>query len=211
VSFVAFLRHGSALSILAIRRRKEAADEKIKEMLRLFVTTPQTKVIYFGGGHDSGYGGSVRARSCTHRISQTDLSALSHYQNLGFEDKIVILKGYAEIAYDLRNLSFRAISSDGLFMQEKIDLEPLGNGTTPAVQTSESHNRGPPAPSSNQSAPAAPGGSYATAAGTLPVPGLSPTQRAPSPGHLRRTSRGGQRRIDPSKVRLTLEIVSWGP
>lgn len=41
------------------RRRKEAADEKIKEMLRTFVTTPQTRIVYFGGGHDSGYGGLV--------------------------------------------------------------------------------------------------------------------------------------------------------
>jgi hypothetical protein len=44
-------------------RRKEAADEKIKEMLRMFVTAPQTKVVYFGGGHDSGYAGLVNESS----------------------------------------------------------------------------------------------------------------------------------------------------
>ncbi|KAG9099422.1 hypothetical protein FRC06_005292 [Ceratobasidium sp. 370] len=161
-----------------VGRRKEAADEKIKEMFRLFVTTPQTKVIYFGGGHDSGYG-----------------STLSHYQNLGFEEKIVMLKGYAEIAYDLRNLSFRTIPSDGLFMQEKLDLDALGNNVPPVAPAPEGHNRTASGGSQSSQAP----GSYASAAGTLAVPGSAPAQRAPSPGQLRRASRQGQRRIDPSK------------
>ncbi|KAG8722487.1 hypothetical protein FRC08_001543 [Ceratobasidium sp. 394] len=166
------------MHLMDVGRRKEAADEKIKEMLRLFVTTPQTKVVYFGGGHDSGYG-----------------STLSHYQNLGFEEKIVMLKGYAEIAYDLRNLSFRTIPSDGLFMQEKIDLDALGNNALPVTPAPEGHNR---TASGGSQSPQGPG-SYASAASTLAVPGTTLAQRAPSPGHPRRTSRQGQRRIDPSK------------
>ncbi|KAG8739472.1 hypothetical protein FRC10_005602 [Ceratobasidium sp. 414] len=168
------------IHMMDVGRRKEAADEKIKEMFRLFVTTPQTKVIYFGGGHDSGYG-----------------STLSHYQNLGFEEKIVMLKGYAEIAYDLRNLSFRTIPSDGLFMQEKIDLDALGNNAPLVTLAPEGHHRTASNGSGNQSSQTP--GSYASAAGTLAVLGPTSAQRAPSPGHLRRTSRQGQRRIDPSK------------
>ncbi|KAF8607930.1 hypothetical protein BDV93DRAFT_519918 [Ceratobasidium sp. AG-I] len=160
------------IHMMDVGRRKEAADEKIKEMLRTFVTTPQTRVVYFGGGHDSGYGG-----------------ALSHYQNLGFEDKIVILKGYAELAYDLRNLPFKTISSDSLFMQEKIDTESSGS-LTGAFST---------ASNVNQNAPVF---SYASAA-TLVVPKPVSVGRSPSPGHSRRPSRelprGGQRRIDTSK------------
>jgi hypothetical protein len=49
----------SDIDCVCYSRRKEAADEKIKEMLRVFAVAPQTKIIYFGGGHDSGYGGSV--------------------------------------------------------------------------------------------------------------------------------------------------------
>ena len=117
-------------------------------------------------------------------------SALSHYQNLGFEDKIVILKGYTELAYDLRNLPFKIISSDSLFMQEKIDPENSG-GPTGAFSTANNANQN------------APGFSYASAA-TLAVPKPMSVGRSPSPGHARRPSRevprGGQRRIDTSKV-----------
>ncbi|CCO26413.1 hypothetical protein BN14_00436 [Rhizoctonia solani AG-1 IB] len=91
--------------MMDVGRRKEAADEKIKEMLRMFVTAPQTKVVYFGGGHDSGYAG-----------------ALSHYHNLGLQDKIVILQGYDRITYDLKKIPFRVMGIEGLFMSEKVDL-----------------------------------------------------------------------------------------
>lgn len=122
--------------------------------------------------------------------------ALSHYQNLGLKDKIVILKGYSEIAYDLRNLTFRTLSSDGLFMQEKIDSEVQGSPQAPIVH--------PPAPivispTRSQNSVTS---SYASAA-TLAVPLATPKQRSPSPGHTRRASRDagrGQRRIDTSKV-----------
>ncbi|KAG8697025.1 hypothetical protein FRC09_008114 [Ceratobasidium sp. 395] len=167
------------IHMMDVGRRKEAADEKIKEMLRLFVTNPQTKVVYFGGGHDSGYG-----------------STLSHYQSMGFEEKIVVLKGYAEIAYDLRTLSFRTISSDGLFMQEKIDVDVLGNNA-PIAQAPEGHNRSSSGGGGNQSSTNL--GSYASAAGTLVVPASVIAPRTPSPGHVRRASRSGTRRIDTSK------------
>ncbi|KAG8763035.1 hypothetical protein FRC11_006325, partial [Ceratobasidium sp. 423] len=91
------------IHMMDVGRGKEAADEKIKEMLRMFATAPQTKAVYFGGGHDSG--------------------ALSRYQNLGLEGKIVVLKGYDDIAYDLRKLPFRVMNTKGLFMSEKIDLD----------------------------------------------------------------------------------------
>ncbi|QRV72491.1 hypothetical protein RhiJN_00505 [Ceratobasidium sp. AG-Ba] len=170
------------IHLMDVGRRKEAADEKIKEMLRLFVATPQTKVIYFGGGHDSGYG-----------------STLSHYQNLGFEDKIVILKGYAEVAYDLRNLLFKVISSDGLFMQEKIDVEALGNINTSPTPTADGHSRNNSTESAAYCAPPAGlGTSYASAASVLVVPVNKSSNRSPSPGNTRWPTRS-QRRIDVSK------------
>ncbi|KAH7343721.1 hypothetical protein B0J17DRAFT_188440 [Rhizoctonia solani] len=167
------------IHMMDVGRRKEAADEKIKEMLRVFVAAPQTKVVYFGGGHDSGYAGT-----------------LSRYQNLGLEDKIVILKGYDDIAYDLRKFPFRIMSTDGLFMPEKVDLDPqtdvLPQPNPQPMGRSAGWNRTtPPAVTS-----------YASAA-TLTVPPLATKNRSPSPSHARRasrdTGRGGQRRIDTSK------------
>ncbi|KAJ1308724.1 hypothetical protein OPQ81_004415 [Rhizoctonia solani] len=168
------------IHMMDVGRRKEAADEKIKEMLRVFATAPQTKIIYFGGGHDSGYA-----------------SALSCYQNLGLEEKIVILKGYDEIAYDLRKLPFRIMNTEGLFMSEKIDLdsqvdvqgqlgpEPAAKGVTGSRITT-----------SNTMI------SYASVT-TLSVPPTTKNNRSPSPGHTKPISRGvgggGQRRVDTSK------------
>ncbi|KDN51039.1 hypothetical protein RSAG8_00668, partial [Rhizoctonia solani AG-8 WAC10335] len=167
------------IHMMDVGRRKEAADEKIKEMLRVFATAPQTKVVYFGGGHDSGYAG-----------------ALSHYQNLGLQDKIVILKGYAEIAYDLRKLPFRIMDTEGLFMSEKVDLDAQADVQAQvgpqAIAGGVSGNR-------NTSPTVT---SYALAA-TLTVPPSTTKNRSPSPGHVRRISRdagrSGQRRIDTSK------------
>ncbi|CAE6426543.1 unnamed protein product [Rhizoctonia solani] len=143
---------------------KEAADEKIKEMLRVFVAAPQTQVVYFGGGHDSGYAG-----------------ALSHYQNLGLEDKIVILKGYDDIAYDLRKFPFRIMGTEGLFMSEKVGIDAQADvQAQPNLQPM---------------------------AATLTVPPSTTGNRSPSPSHVRRTSRdagkSGQRRVDTSKVGRT--------
>lgn len=170
------------IHMMDVGRKKEAADEKIKEMLRVFATAPQTKAIYFGGGHDSGYVG-----------------ALSNCQNLGLEEKIVILKGYTEIAYDLRGLPFRVMDTDGLFMPEKMDAEIQGNS-----QTASTPQLAPTATNGNrtQNVASTATGSYASAA-TLAVPLPPPGRRSPSPGHTRIPSRdagrGGQRRIDPSK------------
>ncbi|CAE7085930.1 unnamed protein product [Rhizoctonia solani] len=161
--------------MMDVGRGKEAADEKIKEMLRIFAMAPQTKIVYFGGGHDSGYAG-----------------ALSHYQNLGLEDKIVILKGYDAIAYDLRKLPFRIMDTEGLFMSEKVDPDVQAQTGPEMITRGASSNRiSPPAITS-----------YALAA-TLTVPPPAAKNRSPSPSHVRRTSRdagkSGQRRIDTSK------------
>ncbi|CAE6393252.1 unnamed protein product [Rhizoctonia solani] len=171
------------IHMMDVGRRKEAADEKIKEMLRVFVTAPQTKIIYFGGGHDSGYAG-----------------ALSHYQNLGLEDKIVILKGYDEIAYDLRKLPFRIMDTDGLFMSQKVDLDAQADAQTQVGPQTNARGL-----SSNRATPPTVA-SYALAA-TLTVLPSTTNIRSPSPGHVRRISRdagkSGQRRIDTSKVGQT--------
>ncbi|CAE6397729.1 unnamed protein product [Rhizoctonia solani] len=167
------------IHMMDVGRRKEAADEKIKEMLRMFATAPQTKMVYFGGGHDSGYA-----------------VALSHYQSLGLEDKIVIIKGYDEIAHDLRKLPFRIMDTEGLFMVEKVGLDTQVDtqvqfGTQSAARGASSSQMTPPTM-----------GSYASAT-TLGVPSPTTKNRSPSPSNIRRISRdavkGGQRRIDTSK------------
>ncbi|CAE6523587.1 unnamed protein product [Rhizoctonia solani] len=172
------------IQMMDVGRGKEAADEKIKEMLRVFA--PQAKTVYFGGGHDSGYAG-----------------ALSRYQNLGLEGKIVILKGYDEIAYDLRKLPFRVMDTRGLFMSEKVELDAQVDAQ--AQPSPQPMARGASGSQATMTT------SYATAA-TLAVPLVTTQNRSPSPGHTRRASRdagrSGQRRIDPSKVGQTRNHIN---
>ncbi|CAE6431023.1 unnamed protein product [Rhizoctonia solani] len=180
-----FRSSSQLIHMMDVGRRKEAADEKIKEMLRMFTAAPQTKIVYFGGGHDSGYAG-----------------ALSRYQNLGLEDKIVILKGYDAIAYDLRNLPFRIMDIEGLFMSEKVELDAQLDNQAQVSQRTLGY-----ASSNRTTLPAT--ASYALAA-TLGVP-FAVKSRSPSPSHVRHTSRdagkGGQRRIDILRVSEAWDIT----
>ncbi|THH34087.1 hypothetical protein EUX98_g70 [Antrodiella citrinella] len=82
---------------------KERADEKIKECLRVFTRFPQITKVFFGGAHDNGY-----------------ISTLNHLQNEGNLQKIIILRGYKELAHELRNLSLPTVEIEGLFLKKRV-------------------------------------------------------------------------------------------
>ncbi|TFK57272.1 hypothetical protein OE88DRAFT_1690849 [Heliocybe sulcata] len=111
---------------------KEAADAKIKECLRLFARWPQTSRVFFGGmynllkvhgraadlsdagGHDNGY-----------------TSTLNHLQNEGLFEKIVLLRGYKDIAWELRSLNLPDLEINGVFMPRKLSNYPHKKTPTP--------------------------------------------------------------------------------
>ncbi|EJD55276.1 hypothetical protein AURDEDRAFT_78286 [Auricularia subglabra TFB-10046 SS5] len=99
----AFNQSAPLYSIVDVGYGKEAADSKIKECLRTFARFPQTVKVFFGGAHDNGYSASLKY--------------LEHENLLS---KVVLLKGYTEIAQELRNLNLPTADIDGLFMTKKI-------------------------------------------------------------------------------------------
>lgn len=109
-------------SIVDVGVGKEAADSKIKgaeailspdtlaradiatECLRVFTRFPQTSRVFFGGAHDNGY-----------------TTTLNYLQNEGLFNKLVILRGYKDLAPELRSLNLPYLDIEGLFLQEKLN------------------------------------------------------------------------------------------
>ncbi|KAK0198428.1 hypothetical protein F5146DRAFT_90024 [Armillaria mellea] len=121
--FLGFNQAAPLFSIIDVGTGKEAADTKIKgqyrdnpisltfevyschslEHLRLFTRFPQTFLVYFGGSHDNGY-----------------TSTLASLQNEGFLDKIVLLRGYKELAIELQHLQLPVVEVGGVFRSTKL-------------------------------------------------------------------------------------------
>jgi hypothetical protein len=57
----------------------------------------------FSGGHDNGY-----------------TSALTSLENEGFLNKVVLLRGYKDVALELKNLRLPELTIDGVFMTRKL-------------------------------------------------------------------------------------------
>ncbi|KAK0233206.1 hypothetical protein IW262DRAFT_1329215 [Armillaria fumosa] len=101
--FLGFNQAAPLFSIIDVGTGKEAADTKIKEHLRLFTRFPQTFLVYFGGSHDNGY-----------------TSTLASLQNEGLLDKIVLLRGYKELAVELQHLQLPVVEVGGVFRSTKL-------------------------------------------------------------------------------------------
>lgn len=84
------------------------------ECLRVFTRFPQTSRVFFGGGHDNGY-----------------TSTLNQLQNEGLHSKITILRGYKDLAYELKSLNLPHVEIEGVFMTKK--LQNSAKKYTPAA------------------------------------------------------------------------------
>ncbi|KAJ8522541.1 hypothetical protein ONZ45_g907 [Pleurotus djamor] len=84
---------------------KEAADTKIKEHIRLFAHFPQTEFVFFGGGHDNGY-----------------TATLTSLETEGLLRKVVLIRGYADLAQEIKHLNLKELSIASLFMTRKLSL-----------------------------------------------------------------------------------------
>jgi len=92
-------------SIVDVGPSKEAADTKLKESLRVFTRFPQIVKVYFGGLHDNGY-----------------TTTLSHLQTEGLLNKLIALRGYSEIAWQLRDYKIPECNIPGVFMTQKMQV-----------------------------------------------------------------------------------------
>ncbi|KAF8516216.1 hypothetical protein BU17DRAFT_93042 [Hysterangium stoloniferum] len=121
-------------SIIDVGSGKDAADTKVKEYLRVFTRFPQTCKIFFGGGHDNGYA--------------TTLNALN---NEGLLHKIILLKGYHEIAFELKILNLPFVEFKGVFMTQKLPVKH--SGRMPSAEHDKSGPRSVPNTNNVQASP----------------------------------------------------------
>ncbi|EIN08844.1 hypothetical protein PUNSTDRAFT_52310 [Punctularia strigosozonata HHB-11173 SS5] len=82
---------------------KEAADHRIKHLLRQHAFSPHCPMIFFGGCHDNGYAPDLR----------TIITA-------GLRHKLIMLPGYSDIAAEIQDLQLPEERVDGLFEPQKI-------------------------------------------------------------------------------------------
>ncbi|PVF95524.1 hypothetical protein CPB86DRAFT_572919 [Serendipita vermifera] len=95
------------ISVIDVGSGKEAADTKLREYLNIYIKMPQTLKVYFGGGHDNGYYGSLAA-----------------IQTMGLQEKLVVLQSYSQMGAEIGKLRLPVHKIDDLFMTEKLDSRP---------------------------------------------------------------------------------------
>ncbi|KAJ6539204.1 hypothetical protein B0H19DRAFT_347372 [Mycena capillaripes] len=91
---------------------KEAADVKLKVHLKDDIRLPQTFKVVFGGCHDAGY-----------------ISTLHSQITAGFREKLILLKGYTQMATAIAELELPSLEIPNLFITQK--LVPTNRWTTP--------------------------------------------------------------------------------
>ena len=115
---VGFNQASPLFSIVDAGSGKEAADTKIKECLRVFTKYPQTTRVFFGGSHDNGY-----------------TSTLTSLENEGLLSKITLLKGYKDLATEIRSLDLPQLDIPGLFASHKFPTSRSGSTTARSGST----------------------------------------------------------------------------
>ncbi|WVQ80936.1 hypothetical protein IAT38_003043 [Cryptococcus sp. DSM 104549] len=113
---------------------KEAADAKIREYLKLYAKNAQCEMIVLGASHDNGYANVLASLQTESRIAN-----------------ILLLKGYTDLAAQLKAYSARVVSIPGLFRTTRLS--------------------GPSIPAQGVNAPGAGNGSTATAGQAETGPG----------------------------------------
>ena len=121
------------MSMLDVGAGKEAADSKIRELMRIFVRYPNVKRIYFGGGHDNGYSNN-----------------LATLQNEGYLHKVVLLKSYSQLAVEIKALGLPCLENNGIFLPVKLSARNMAasNAASPAppMTRGKSANKSPVPP-----------------------------------------------------------------
>ncbi|KAF7309434.1 hypothetical protein MIND_00314200 [Mycena indigotica] len=106
---------------------KEAADAKLKVYLEDEIRLSQTFKVIFGGCHDNGYIANL----------QSQITA-------GYKEKLMLLKGYNEMASGIAMFQLPTLTIDGLFLTKKLAEDvpsvtkaPLGGnvGLGPAMSS----------------------------------------------------------------------------
>ncbi|KAF7309419.1 hypothetical protein MIND_00312700 [Mycena indigotica] len=86
---------------------KEAADAKLKGYLEDEIRLSETFKVIFGGCHDNGYVANLHSQITA-----------------GYKEKLILLKGYADIAFGIASLDLPIITIPELFLKQKFSDGP---------------------------------------------------------------------------------------
>ncbi|KAJ7742450.1 hypothetical protein DFH07DRAFT_41439 [Mycena maculata] len=100
---VGFNQATERFTMVDVGSMKEAADTKLRVYLDDDIRLPQTFKIIFGGCHDNGYASSLRSQ-----------------MTAGFRDKLILLKGYTQMANAIAALDLPSLEIPDLFMPHKL-------------------------------------------------------------------------------------------
>ena len=101
---------------------KEATDAKIREHLRFYVCNVQCKMIVLGASHDNGYANILSSLSTENRLA-----------------KLLLLRGYSDLAGQLKQYSNRVVTIPNLFRRDKI---PLSFSSVAAAKSTKKRETG---------------------------------------------------------------------
>ncbi|KAL1708534.1 hypothetical protein EV121DRAFT_254242 [Schizophyllum commune] len=94
-------------TMLDVGNTKEAADAKLRVLLEDETRLSNTVRVYFAGCHDNGYANTLRTL-----ITE------------GFRDKLVLLRGYSDMASEINKLNLHDYTIPDLFRTSKIVNSP---------------------------------------------------------------------------------------
>ncbi|KAJ7276253.1 hypothetical protein B0H12DRAFT_1005009, partial [Mycena haematopus] len=100
---VGFNQATERFTMVDVGSMKEAADAKLKVHLQDDIQLPQTFKIVFGGCHDNGYVASLHSQITA-----------------GFGEKLILLKGYTQMATAIAALGLPFLEIPDLFMTQKL-------------------------------------------------------------------------------------------
>ncbi|KAK8845589.1 hypothetical protein IAR55_006305 [Kwoniella newhampshirensis] len=90
-------------TVIDVGGGKEASDAKIREYLKLYARNEQCEMIVLGASHDNGYANILSSLQTESRLS-----------------KLLLLKGYADLAPQLKQYSSRVVSIPDLFRTTRV-------------------------------------------------------------------------------------------
>ncbi|KAL1666142.1 hypothetical protein GGF50DRAFT_51288 [Schizophyllum commune] len=100
-----FNQSAERFMMLDVGKTKEAADAKIRVLLEDEIRMPHTVRIYFAGCHDNGYVNTLRS-----------------VITAGFKEKLVLLRGYSDMAAGITELNLPDYTIPELFRPSKITI-----------------------------------------------------------------------------------------
>ncbi len=126
------------------------------------------------GAHDNGY-----------------TSTLNLLQNEGLLDKVVLLKGYKELAHEINNLRLPQLDIDGVFIQKKLQT----NGKQKAAAANAAANKSPKPPKQPMTPGSSASESERTRVGSIGKPATPVAQIAKTATPVKKA-----RPLDPEQV-----------